>query len=104
MTRPLRQIDDRAVLDDPDRHWPARPSWTCEAGCGDWPCRPLRDHLHATMSPQDIALYMGTYARDAERELEGKLGPITVYARMFGWVRAVPRQHPPLRRPPGGPW
>lgn len=84
MTRPLQQPN---VLDDPSRHWPFRPLWTCDADGQDWPCGPLRRHMVATMSAQNIGLSMGAYYRDAIRELD--VPPAEVHARMFGWIRTA---------------
>ena len=86
MTRPLRQVDDRAaVLAEPGRHWPARPSWTCAAGCGDWPCAPLRGHLLATRTRGEISALMADYYDVAMRELE--LESTEVHLRLFAWAR-----------------
>jgi hypothetical protein len=101
MTRPLRRIDDHV---DVTLHQPDRPSWLCPTCATPWPCRALRDHLLATLDPGRIALYMGAFLQMAERELAGEVAPMTVYDRLLGWVGAAPRQHPLLRRPPGGPW
>lgn len=86
MTRPLRQVDDRAdVLPDPDRHRPDRPWWTCRAGCGDWPCASLRGHLLATCTRGEISVLMADYYDLAMREME--LESTEVHLRLFGWAR-----------------
>lgn len=91
MSRPPRQIDDQAdvladVLADPAAHRPHRPHWIC--ACGQpWPCEPLRGHMVATMSAQDIGVAMDPYYRFAVIELAAPAED--VHQRLFGWIRAA---------------
>lgn len=86
MTRPPRQIDDRAdILDAPALHWPQRPGWTCSACAEDWPCTALCGHLLATLDRADISRTMGTYYDNAVRELD--VDPAVVHQRFFAWHR-----------------
>lgn len=96
--RPLRRIDDQAdVLERPGDHQPSRPSWTCAAGCGDWPCALFRGHLLATLDRSAIASLMATFYQAALLELSDE--PEVVHARLFAWHRRED-----TRRPPGGPF
>lgn len=85
MTGTARHIDDQAdVLNDPAVHFAHRPQWTCDADGQDWPCEPLRAHLLATMSTQDIGVSMGAYYPDAVREID--VPATEVHDRLFGWI------------------
>jgi len=75
-------------------HWPHRPTWICDAGCGEWPCGALREYLLATRLRSEIADEMAGYYPYAEREL--RLEPAAVHRRLFGW-----HQHAGWH-PPGG--
>lgn len=79
VTRPL-------TGEDAARHWPFRPAWTCDAGCGDWPCAPIRGHLQDTLTAVETSILMACYYRDAISELD--LTPDQVHRRFLGWVRA----------------
>lgn len=79
-------------------HQPARPSWTCTQGCGDWPCLRWREHLLTTLPDRSaIGSLMAGYYPSALVELGGE--PEVVHARLFAWAR-----HEGVRRPPGGVW
>ncbi|MET7395644.1 hypothetical protein ABZS66_19350 [Dactylosporangium sp. NPDC005572] len=94
MSRPRRR--GAAALPDPALHTPERPTWRCAAGCGDWPCAPIRDHMEATMAPLDISMVMAGHYQRAAHELD--LPPTEVHRRMFGWIRGPsPLDPPPLR-------
>lgn len=93
MTRAVRRISDQAaVLADPAAHRPDRPWWTCTAGCGDWPCEPLRGHKLATMDRVDIALEMGDCYGDMVRELGDER---LAHRRLFAWHRREGLFHAP---------
>lgn len=102
MTRPPRQIDDwadvpvRPVPLHPMLHQPDRPWWTCNRGCGDWPCSTFRTHVLAALDRAAVLALMEDYYPAALVELgEADL----VDRRLFAWAR-----HEGVRRPAGGPW
>lgn len=105
MNGPRRRFAELVhALGNPDEHWPFRPLWLC-SGCGvDWPCRPYREHLLATMSVEAIESHMAPYSRFAAIELAGQLPPTAVHARMFDWIREDVPKRRDVRRPPGGPF
>lgn len=107
MERRQRRIEEGAgALDavELQRHRSARPSWTCEAGCGDWPCAAIRDHLTATTPPVEIHMVMGGYYPDAVRE--SPLPPMAVHRQLFGWIGrdTGPAASRGSYHAPGGPW
>lgn len=84
--RTPRQIDNQAdILADPAAHWPQRPRWICDADGQAWPCEPLRTHLLATMSVQEIGLEMGARYNFAIHELD--VPPAQVHRQLLGWIR-----------------
>lgn len=80
--RPPRQVD-RAVVTDPDAHWPQRPGWRC--GCGeDFPCTKIRQYYLDNHGRTGRAMAMGGFYFDAVHELD--VLPSKLYERFFGWI------------------
>lgn len=97
MTRPVRQVDDRAaVLARPADHQPSRPGWACTQCGSDWPCVTYREHLLDSLRGDRSAVQsvMAGYYPMALVELREERA---VYERLYAWARH------PVGRPAGGP-
>lgn len=68
-------------------HVPDKPSWTCRACAGDWPCPPARTTLtkeYAETIPA-LGIYLSLCLHEAARDLP-HADPADLYHRFLAWV------------------
>lgn len=71
-------------------HWYVRPGWTCDQGCGQWPCQPARVELAAAFpaDPVGLAVYMAGLLPHVAAEA-GTLLAVDLHALFIAWTRAA---------------
>ncbi|MFJ8685049.1 hypothetical protein [Micromonospora wenchangensis] len=72
------------------RHLPARPDWTCAAGCPDpWPCPHARERITAAANGDrvDLAMTMARVLNAAVADLVHIPGDHDLFRRMLAWTR-----------------